>query len=70
MGEKKDFRPFTTMEPVRGEHPATLKGKAACSFCNKRPTFRKDIVMGPGVCICRECVDMCKEILDKMEAGL
>jgi len=35
----------------------------ACSFCMKLPSAVMTLVMGPGVCICNECVDLCMEII-------
>lgn len=36
-----------------------------CSFCGKSQNEVKKIVAGPGVYICNECVDLCKEIIDQ-----
>ncbi|UQS83746.1 ATP-dependent Clp protease ATP-binding subunit ClpX [Bombilactobacillus thymidiniphilus] len=37
----------------------------ACSFCGKTQDQVKRIVAGPGVYICNECVDLCKQIIDE-----
>lgn len=37
----------------------------ACSFCGKTQDQVKKIIAGPGVYICNECVDLCKEIIDE-----
>jgi hypothetical protein len=45
---------------------ATQQGKkvlAKCSFCLKTNTDVGTLVAGPGVFICDECVDLCKEII-------
>ncbi|MFZ2353732.1 ATP-dependent Clp protease ATP-binding subunit ClpX [Paucilactobacillus nenjiangensis] len=34
-----------------------------CSFCGKSQDQVKKIVAGPGVYICNECIDLCKEII-------
>ena len=34
-----------------------------CSFCGKQSDFVKKIVMGPGVFICNECVELCLKIM-------
>ncbi len=34
-----------------------------CSFCNKSQEEVKKLIMGPGVFICDECVELCLEIL-------
>lgn len=36
-----------------------------CSFCGKSQDEVKKIVAGPGVYICNECIDLCKEIVDE-----
>ncbi|MDH6363195.1 ATP-dependent Clp protease ATP-binding subunit ClpX [Enterococcus sp. PF1-24] len=36
-----------------------------CSFCGKMQEEVKKIVAGPGVYICNECIDLCKEIIDE-----
>ncbi|WP_125703219.1 ATP-dependent Clp protease ATP-binding subunit ClpX [Lacticaseibacillus daqingensis] len=39
-------------------------GPVTCSFCGKSQDQVKKIVAGPGVYICNECIDLCKEIID------
>ena len=41
------------------------KGPVSCSFCGKSQDQVKKIVAGPGVYICNECIDLCKEIIDE-----
>lgn len=36
-----------------------------CSFCGKAQEEVKKVVAGPGVYICNECIDLCKEIIDE-----
>ena len=40
-------------------------GKPCCSFCGKREGQVKRLISGRGVCICDECVDFCKSMLDE-----
>lgn len=40
-------------------------GTVRCSFCGKTQEEVKKIVAGPGVYICDECIDLCKEIIDE-----
>ncbi|WP_262314696.1 ATP-dependent Clp protease ATP-binding subunit ClpX [Lacticaseibacillus parakribbianus] len=40
-------------------------GPVTCSFCGKSQDQVKKIVAGPGVYICNECIDLCKEIIDE-----
>ena len=40
-------------------------GPIKCSFCGKTQDQVKKIVAGPGVYICNECIDLCKEIIDE-----
>ncbi|SFH93659.1 ATP-dependent Clp protease ATP-binding subunit ClpX [Pisciglobus halotolerans] len=42
-----------------------LKGNISCSFCGKSQDQVKKIVAGPGVYICNECIDLCKEIIEE-----
>lgn len=35
-----------------------------CSFCGKSQDEVDRMITGPGVCICNECVDLCKSVLD------
>jgi ATP-dependent protease Clp ATPase subunit len=36
-----------------------------CSFCGKSQKQVKKLIAGPGVYICDECIDLCKEILER-----
>ena len=38
-----------------------------CSFCGKTQEQVSRMVAGPGVCICNECVELCKSIIDDGE---
>ncbi len=38
-----------------------------CSFCGKSSSFAKQMIAGPGVNICDECVRVCEQILDQEE---
>lgn len=40
-------------------------GTISCSFCGKTQDQVKKIVAGPGIYICNECIDLCKEIIDE-----
>jgi RNA polymerase primary sigma factor len=40
-----------------------------CSFCGKSEAQVKKLVAGPGVYICKECVELCQEILDQEREG-
>ena len=35
----------------------------ACSFCGKSKGQVRKLIVGPGVRICNECVELCVEIL-------
>ena len=39
-----------------------------CSFCGKTEDQVDDIIAGPGVFICNNCVEMCNDILAKSYA--
>ncbi|NLO73777.1 MAG: ATP-dependent Clp protease ATP-binding subunit ClpX [candidate division WS1 bacterium] len=48
------------MEPSRTEGGRNLR----CSFCNReKPTQIKELIAGPGVYICPDCVTLCNEII-------
>ena len=39
-----------------------------CSFCGKPKDLAKRLIAGPdGVYICDECVDICKDVLEREE---
>lgn len=42
----------------------TKNNEVHCSFCGKSQSEVKKIVAGPGVYICNECIDLCKQIVD------
>jgi ATP-dependent Clp protease ATP-binding subunit ClpX len=37
----------------------------ACSFCGKSHKQVNQLIAGPSVYICNECVDLCQEILEE-----
>lgn len=46
-------------ENTKGNDPVS------CSFCGKAQNEVRKIVAGPGVYICDECIELCKEIIDE-----
>jgi hypothetical protein len=40
-----------------------------CSFCGKPKEKVRRLVAGPGVYICNECVDLCREVLKDDDRG-
>ncbi len=41
-----------------------------CSFCGKEKEEARRLITGPdGVCICDECIDICKSMMDEWEQG-
>ena len=40
-----------------------MKGGVKCSFCGKTQEDVKKLIAGPGVFICNECVELCRDIL-------
>ena len=36
-----------------------------CSFCGKSQSEVRRLIAGPNVCICNECVDLCRSIMDE-----
>jgi len=47
------------------ENTDETNGPVTCSFCGKSQDQVEKIVAGPGVYICNECIDLCKEIVDE-----
>jgi len=47
----------------------TLQGpdSGRCSFCGKGRDEYRNAVMGPGVMICNECVELCNALLTERE---
>lgn len=46
------------------------KYEQSCSFCGKEKSKTKKLIAGPdGICICDECVELCKDMLDKMPSS-
>lgn len=42
--------------------PTATSAITRCSFCAKEESEIAQMVAGPGVCICNECVSLCAEI--------
>lgn len=49
----------TVYENTKGNDPVR------CSFCGKAQEEVRKIVAGPGVYICDECIELCKDIIDE-----
>ena len=67
MDGSKRFR-FIPDDPIGGCNMydgLTNGGTVRCSFCGKSQDEVRKLVAGPGVYICNECVDLCKEIIDE-----
>ena len=47
--------------PESGDYSKLLR----CSFCGKLKDQVERIIAGPGVCICNECIELCKSVLDE-----
>lgn len=46
------------------------KYEQSCSFCGKEKSKTKKLIAGPdGIFICDECVELCKDMLDKMPSS-
>jgi hypothetical protein len=52
---------MTDTESVQAEK---APNPAACSFCLKSPAAVEQMVAGPGVFICNECVALCVELIE------
>lgn len=47
--------------PKAGSHH---DGLLRCSFCGKTQKEVKNLIAGPGVYICDECIDLCNDIIE------
>ena len=48
-----------------GEESGKYSGSPRCSFCGEeQPSRNVRMIKGPGIYICEECVNICKELLD------
>ena len=46
------------------------KYEPSCSFCGKEKSKTKKLIAGPDwIYICDECVELCKDMLDKMPSS-
>ena len=43
----------------------TVTARVKCTFCGKTQDEVRRLVAGPGVYICDECVELCREIIDE-----
>ncbi|MDL2258816.1 ATP-dependent Clp protease ATP-binding subunit ClpX [Eubacteriales bacterium OttesenSCG-928-K08] len=46
------------------------KGQVKCTFCGKNQDEVHRVIAGPGVYICNECVELCREIIEEDNASL
>jgi hypothetical protein len=49
---------------ARGPLAAAQGGRAACSFCGKRRSRERPVVIGPASNVCNACIGLCRQILD------
>jgi hypothetical protein len=54
-------------EPDRRAHDPVLKKVLSCSFCGKTQHEVKELIAGPSVFVCDECVWLCNDIIDDNE---
>ncbi|MCC7477344.1 ATP-dependent protease ATP-binding subunit ClpX [bacterium] len=52
------------MSRDRGGQGSDPQGNPRCSFCKEEQSSAVRMIKGPGVYICEECVNICKELLD------
>lgn len=61
-------------QAVRGSAGGSLAlaegGKAACSFCGKRRSKERPMVIGPSSNVCDACIGLCRQILDDSASGI
>ncbi len=44
-------------------------GKAECSFCGKRRSGERPLVIGPTSNICGDCAKVCRQIIEDSSGG-
>lgn len=49
---------------------ARVGARVACSFCGKRRAGDRPVIVGPASNVCRDCLGLCREILDDRAACL
>ncbi len=54
-------------EPDRLAHDPRFRKVLSCSFCSKTQHEVKELIAGPSVFVCDECVWLCNEIIDDNE---
>ncbi len=54
-------------EPDRLAHDPRIRKVLSCSFCGKTQHEVKELIAGPSVFVCDECVWLCNEIIDDNE---
>ena len=47
---------------------AKAKARERCSFCNKRPSEERSLVIGASAHVCGECLRICREIMETTTA--
>jgi ATP-dependent protease Clp ATPase subunit len=50
--------------------PAKVREKSRCSFCRKRCSEKRALVVGRTANVCGECLRTCREILDAQPSSL
>jgi hypothetical protein len=53
--------------PERQVHDPRFKKVLSCSFCGKTQHEVKELIAGPSVFVCDECVELCNDIIDDNE---
>jgi hypothetical protein len=54
-------------EPDRQAYDPRFKEVLSCSFCGKTQHEVKELIAGPSVFVCDECVGLCNDIIDDNE---
>jgi ClpX C4-type zinc finger protein len=49
--------------PDPGQRRDARRDSLVCSFCDKSQTEVEQLIAGPGVFICNECVEVCTKII-------
>lgn len=61
LRRERDIERLVCGEPSKT--PTSVGKTLYCSFCNKSQYDVRQIIAGPSVWICNECVDLCNDII-------
>ena len=67
MEEKFEVPTEDLKSEMDKRHEMLLKGELYCNFCGKKQSEVKNLVAGPNVYICDQCIILCVDIIREKE---